>query len=67
MPTGLVTITGQDLKSAEVFNTLGQQVVSTTGEGERLTVDLNGLPVGVYFVNITDEEGRKCVRKVVKE
>ena len=67
MPTGLVTITGQDLKSAEVFNTLGQQVVSTTGEGERLTVDLSGLPAGVYFVNITNKEGRKCVRKVVKE
>ena len=23
--------------------------------------------VGVYFVTITDDEGRKCVRKVVKE
>lgn len=64
---GVFTITGQNLKSAEVFNTLGQQVVSTTGEGERLTVDLSGLPAGVYFINIADKEGRKCVRKVVKE
>ncbi len=65
--TGLVTITGQDLKFAEVFNAFGQQVATATGEGERLTVDLNGLTVGVYFVNITDKEGRKCVQKVVKE
>jgi hypothetical protein len=65
--SGLVTITGQDLKSAEVFNTLGQQVATATGEGETLQVDLNGLPAGVYFVNITDKEGRKCVQKVVKE
>ena len=65
--SGLVTITGQDLKTAEVFNTIGQQVATATGEGERLNVDLNGLPAGVYFVNITDKEGRKCVRKVVKE
>ena len=65
--TGQVTITGQDLKTAEVFNTLGQHVATAAGEGERLTVDLSGQPAGIYFVTITDEEGRKCVRKVVKE
>ena len=64
---GLVSITGQDLKTAEVFNALGQRVAAATGEGEDLTVDLNGLPAGVYFVNVTDKEGRKCVRKLVKE
>ena len=65
--TGLVTITGKDLNQAEVLNMLGQRVAMATGEGERLTVDLNGLPAGVYFVNVTDKEGKKCVRKVVKE
>jgi hypothetical protein len=65
--TGQVTITGQDLKSAEVSNTLGQHVATATSDGDRLTVDLSGLPVGLYFINVTDEEGRKCVRKVVKE
>ena len=64
---GLVTISGKDLKSAEVINALGQCVASATGESERLQIDLSGLPAGVYFVNITDTEGRKCVRKVVKE
>lgn len=64
---GLVTINGTNLKQAEVLNTLGQRVVTITGEGETLQVDLNGLPAGVYFVNITNKEGRKCVRKVVKE
>ena len=65
--SGLVNITGQDLETAEVFNAIGQQVATARGKGERLTVDLNGLPAGVYFVNVTDKEGRKCVRKVVKE
>ena len=65
--TGLVTITGENLKAAEVFNTLGQNVATATGESETMQVDLSGLPVGVYFVNVTDGEGRKCVRKVVKE
>ena len=65
--TGLVTITGQDLKQAEVFNILGQRVATAQGEGEQMTVDISTSPAGVYFVNITDGEGRKCVKKVVKE
>ena len=65
--TGLVTIIGKDLKQAEVLNTLGQHVATATGKGETMQVDLSGLPIGVYFVNVTDSEGRKCVRKVVKE
>ena len=65
--TGQATIIGQDLKSAEVFNTLGQCVATIKGDGEQLTLDISDLPAGIYFVNITDGEGRKCVRKVVKE
>ena len=66
--TGLVTVKGKDLKQAEVFNTLGQRVVTAKGEGgETLQIDIADLPAGFYFVNVTDGEGRKCIRKVVKE
>lgn len=61
------TITGKDLQTAEVLNMFGQRVAMAIGEDEQLTVDISGLPTGVYFVNITDEKGRKCVKKVVKE
>lgn len=64
---GQVTITGENLRKAEVVNMLGQQVAIAKGKGETLQVDISDLPVGIYFVNVTDEEGRKCVRKVVKE
>ena len=64
---GLVTITGENLRQAEVINMLGQQVLSVQGQDNELHVDMAALPAGVYFVNVTDEEGRKCVRKVVKE
>ena len=65
--TGQVTIMGHDLKAAVVLNALGQQVATATGEGETLQIDIANLPIGVYFVNVTDSEGHKCVRKVVKE
>lgn len=65
--TGKVTIIGNDLRLAEVINTIGQCVATVKGEGEQLTLDISNLPAGVYFVNVTDGEGRKCVRKVVKE
>ena len=64
---GLVTITGKDLTQAEVLNALGQQVATAQGKGKTLHIDIANLPTGVYFVRVTDEEGRKCVRKVVKE
>lgn len=63
---GQVDISGTDLKSAEVYNAIGQHVASAQADGGRLTVDLSGEPAGVYFVSVTDTEGRKSVRKVVK-
>ena len=65
--TGLVQVFGQGLKQAEVTNALGQRVVTAKGEGDQMTIDIAHLPTGLYFVCITDEQGRKCVRKVVKE
>ena len=64
---GLVTIAGNDFKQAQIINALGQCVATVKSEGEQLTLDISNLPAGVYFVNVTDAEGRKCVRKVVKE
>lgn len=65
--TGLVTITGENLRQAEVINAIGQQVLSVQGKGNELSIDMAALPAGVYFVAVTNEDGKKCVRKVVKE
>ena len=65
--TGRVVVTGENLLHAEAVNVLGQRVAAAKGEGETLQLDLSHLPAGVYFVSVTDDEGRKCVRKVVKE
>ena len=65
--TGLVAVTGEGIRHAEAVNVLGQRVATAKGEGNQLTIDLGGLPTGIYFISITDETGRKCVHKVVKE
>lgn len=64
---GRVTLSGENLRQAEVVNLLGQQVLSMKGQGNEIHIDMTALPAGIYFVTITDEEGRKCVHKVVKE
>ena len=65
--TGMVTVAGENLRQAEVFNMLGQQVCSIKGEDNELRINMTALPAGVYFVNVTNEEGRRCVRKMVRE
>ena len=65
--TGMVIITGEGLKEAVVFNAIGQKVATAKGEGRQLTVDLTQTTSGIYFVSITDENGKKCVEKVVKQ
>ena len=65
--SGTITIMGKNLQQAEVVNLLGQPVLSVQGEDDELRIDMTALPAGVYFVNVTDSEGRKCVQKVVKE
>ena len=64
---GYVTILCENLHKAEVFNTLGQQLLTVQGSGNELNINMTCFPAGIYFVAITNEEGRKCVRKVVRE
>jgi len=64
--TGVFTVTGENLKQIEVFDILGQKVTSLQVNGDQTAIDLSGQPAGVYFVNVTDKEGRQCVKKVVK-
>lgn len=62
----VITVSGQDLKNGEVFNALGQRIASVKSIDHQLTIDLICQPAGIYFVNVTDSAGRKCVKKVVK-
>ena len=46
---------------------LGQQVLSVQGSGNEMQINMSALPAGIYFVAVTNEEGRRCVQKVVRE
>ena len=63
---GLFTITGEGLKRIEICDALGQEIASLKANGNQTTIDLSSQPAGVYLVSVTDTEGRRCVKKVVK-
>ena len=65
--TSYVSVKGENLRQAEVVNMVGQQVMHVESEGNELHIDMAMLPAGIYFVTITDKEGRIFVQKVVKE
>lgn len=65
--TRLLFVEGENLKLATIYNILGQKVFFAKAHDGNITLDLNGQPAGIYFVTITDQEGRKCVKKVVKQ
>ncbi len=64
---GQVTVIGKELKQVDVHNAIGQHVTSIQDVGNLLKMDLSGQPAGIYFLNITDQNGKRCVKKVVKE
>ena len=64
---GYVSVRGENLRQAEVVNMLGQLVIRVESEGNELQIDISIMPSGIYFVTVTDKEGRTSVQKVVKE
>jgi len=64
---GVFTVSGESLVELQVYNTLGQRILTLEPNDNTATIDLTSQPAGMYFVNITDQEGRKCVKKVVKQ
>ena len=63
---GKIDIAGAWLREAKVYNALGQCVLTNNGAGDRMTIDLGSHPAGIYFVRITDRDGHRYVKKVVK-
>jgi hypothetical protein len=50
-----------------LVNTNAQAVRTFSLEGQSANVNLNGLPPGMYLVQLLTAEGRQVIRKLVKE
>ena len=53
------------LKQVEVFNVVGQKVISTNANGTSVQIDMSHLPAGTFFVKATSGNASK-VYKVIK-
>ena len=57
-----LTVKAENLESVEVYNLMGQRVLSTMSP----TVDMSGLYQGVYFVRLT-ADGKTVTKRIVKQ
>jgi hypothetical protein len=61
---GIVHIEADEIQKVEVYNLVGQRIMSTE---KTETIDLNNLEKGVYFLIVSNKNGTKSVGKVIKE
>ena len=62
--TGTLHITADNINKVEIYNLLGQMVLTA----EKVeTIDLSNLENGVYFLIASNKEGKRSITKVVKE
>ncbi len=54
------------IREVAIFNTLGQQVVTSYNLGNKGSMDLATLPKGTYTMRITLNDGRESVYKLVR-
>ena len=63
---GTLTLHDANLCAVEVYNLLGQSVVSRQKAVDGMTLHLEDLPDGVYFLRLIHSDGNSLVKKVLK-
>ena len=57
----------QALKSIQIFNTMGQQVLTRNVSGLEVQVDISQLKAGAYFIRLLSENGKHENLKIIKK
>ena len=64
--TDRVVVRGEELRSVEVYDSFGRLVTTFAVSGSMPSMDCTNWPAGVYLLNITNAQGQKVQKKVVK-
>ena len=62
--SSVINIEAEDLTLVEVYNTVGQRVISKEVNGEKAQVNTEGLGNGIYFVRVVAGNGVMATKKV---
>lgn len=65
--SGVFTLSCENLCQIDIYNAMGQHIVTRRASEDSIALDLGNQPSGVYFVSIIAQEGKRCVKKVVKQ
>ena len=60
-----IETTSMQFHTVVLLNTLGQQMLNVQGTWKKETINTATLPSGLYYMSITDEEGKRYNDKVV--
>ena len=60
----MIQIDGLEPSEVQVFNTLGQMVMTMQETNE---INVSGLSKGIYLLRITDKEGNSYLERIIKE
>lgn len=64
---GQLTISGEELMQVDVYDMLGQHIVSMNANSGNVTINLEQQPAGIYIASILDRQGHRCVENIVKQ
>lgn len=59
-----LNVKGYNMSQIVIYNSLGQMVKSVSCDSDNMTIDVNALNDGVYFINIIDKNGEISTNKV---
>ena len=61
---GTLHVEGKDILQVELFNIVGQKVLSINESFE--AIQLDQLPIGIYFVRLQSKQGEKTVKLIIE-